>query len=143
MSPLVWSAVQDALDGRRDPLVDPAVEAALVRHPEDLQPLLQLLERLETLPAPAPLAPLPRPWSAAAGLLLAAGLAWLAGARPPATPTSGSAGAVRSWSVTITHRSPEATQRVRCEDGVLHTEGYSRPADGTAVALFLDRPDLR
>jgi hypothetical protein len=45
----LWNAVNDALDVRRDPLTDSAVQAWIAEHPEDLEEFLRLGQGLRTL----------------------------------------------------------------------------------------------
>jgi len=80
-----WERVNAALDDRHDPLADEAVQAWIGRHPEDLETVLRLSERLKLLSAP-PRARRRRAMPvrlAAAALVLFVGLAVLLRPSPP------------------------------------------------------------
>ncbi len=75
----LWARVNAALDERRDPLADEAVQAWIGEHPEGLDELLRLRERLERIRV-RPTKASPRPALvrvAAAALVLFVGLAVL------------------------------------------------------------------
>lgn len=145
---LPWDAVQEALDLRRDPLLDPTLEAHLLAHPKDARRVLALWDRLGVLersPAPAPAAPTPlagpRMAAAAAGVLLALGLAWAAGlgrppqpvpggGSPPSTVDGPTASTIQSWRVTIEHRSPERSHHISHGETGLALESRLSPGAG-------------
>jgi hypothetical protein len=127
-----WDRVNERLDAREDPLADPAILEASIAHPERERALVAMLSALDavrSLPAGAARVPgIPRPslarrCAAAAAVLGALGLgylaAWRPGIAPPVRP--GSRIVVRefppgtmpvaSWAVSVARREGEATTR--------------------------------
>ena len=144
------TAVQAALDERREVLADPEVERVLTERPKSLGPLLAWLAVLASVePVPASVehdAPaLPRSRGAglatAAGLLVAAGLLLLAtrlhGPHRAQAPTPAiSALEVHDFSITVTrstvtHNGPTRTRQLVNDNGRLTRVGEWTP---TALA---------
>lgn len=146
------SAVQAALDDRREVLADPAVERALIERPEAVGPLLAWLETLASIEQVATSIPRRRVagLAAATGLLAAAGLLWLATSisepapddLPPHAP--GPALAVHDYSITVTRTGPTGSTRLVNDNGRVALVGEWNPL---ALASIRELPpavhDLR
>ena len=139
-----WSAVDEALDARRDPLAHETVRAWLLEHPEDalaladLRASIRALERADN-PLRAPRRSRLVPVAAAAALLALAAL----GARLAFPARSAledlelhpvvaapQLGSVQSWQLVSTSETPSGTQIVRASEGRLAVENDFSAAGG-------------
>jgi hypothetical protein len=151
-----WSAVDEELDARRDPLASERVRGWVLEHPEDALELADLRASiLEIERADNPLRAARRsravPWAAAAGLLalaaLGARLAFPARTaledleRHPVVPAPELC-RVESWEVVSKTESADGTITVHASDGRLRVE--RRPADvpSSAEAVVLSSESL-
>ena len=157
-----WSAVDDELDARRDPLASEALRAWVLGHPEDALALADLRSSIAELEAADnPLRAERRsrlvPLAAAAGLALLAGAAWLALRSPePATRKLTVAQElelhpvvpapelcrVESWEVVSTVESAGGTITVRASEGRLRVEQRATDDSSCAEGVVLSSASL-
>jgi hypothetical protein len=150
----LWSAIDEALDARRDPLADPGVRRLLQRRPEEMERWMRLRGRLARLEphARARHARSRTAVLAVAALALAgAGVAALAHRpRPIGAVVAAVAGLdaaalrpavqVLSFRTSVSTEGPQGRREMRLEDGWLTVTSEVRgAADGAGVGRSLAR----
>jgi hypothetical protein len=135
-----WNKVHKTLDQRKDPLLDPDLQAYLLEHPEALEEVadlrygLQLLEKVPALPAR-------KPWKlllgmGAAAACLAALLFWISG-DPPLAKDPGPSSVILDFRLSITSKGPgEESEHLYTSEGwISRWTSYVEPSGKEKISV--------